>query len=118
MLGAVAGALNQAHADVDLLGEEPQATHRGQQGAPSASELPPWRSENPGAILTDGTVSVHSHKRSQVTRFITDGSQEQGNELAERQSSVPGQEGAGDTEQGSQHLLLIRWLGQRSLTFH
>ena len=38
--------------------------------------------------------------------------------LRKRQSSVSGHEQAGDREQGSKHLLPMRWLGQRSLTFH
>ena len=39
-------------------------------------------------------------------------------EPGEGQSSIPGHRQARDIAQGSKHLLLIRWLGQRSLTFH
>lgn len=64
------------------------------QAAPSAAELPLWGSGNPRLVLTEGTVSVHSPKRSQVPWFITDTSQEPG----EGQSPVPGQQWAGDRE--------------------
>ena len=39
---------------------------QGGQVAPSLSELPLW-----GNVLIEGTVSIHSHKESKVTRFIT-----------------------------------------------
>ena len=35
-----------------------------------------------------------------------------------RGQSIPGQPQTGDREQGSKHILLIKWLGQWSLTFH
>lgn len=41
------------------------------QGAPSASRLPSWGNKNHGVILIEGTVSIHSHKGSNITRFIT-----------------------------------------------
>lgn len=54
--------------------------------------------------MIKGRVLVHSHKRSQVTGFIAYRSQEWGNELGEGQSSILGQEGAGDREQGSKQV--------------
>ena len=56
-----------------------------QQVAPSASVLSLWGSENAGAILIESRVSIQSHKRSQVTRFITYRSQEWSN----KPSAVP-----------------------------
>ena len=55
------------------------------QVAPSASVLSLWGSENPGASLIESRVSIQSHKRSQVTRFITYRSQEWSN----KPSAVP-----------------------------
>ena len=44
---------------------------QGWQVAPSVSELLPWGGENPRAVLIEGTVSIHSHKGSEITKWIT-----------------------------------------------
>lgn len=83
--------------------------------------LPLSGSENPGAILIE-EVSIYSHKGRKVTRFITcrfqnrEGSQKRGcSKPGGGQSFVPSHQWAGDREQGSMHLSLKRWLGQRLL---
>ena len=61
------------YADSDLLKEGAQATHT---GAPSASEVPLWGSENPGVVLIE--VQFQDTHTKEVTRFITYRSQKQG----------------------------------------
>lgn len=77
---AETGILNEEYRDYDLLNDGVSSTHMGWHKAPSASELPVWRGKNYGVFLFEGTISMHSHKGSKVTVFITCRSQNKGPE--------------------------------------
>lgn len=69
--------------------------------------------------VVDSAVSGHSHKGSKVTRFITYGSQQWGCGciMSGGRAVLRPRSGEQDTGSRGVALLLIRWLGQRSLTF-
>ena len=83
----------------------------GWQVALSLSKLLLWESENQESFLIEGTVSIHLHKGSKVTRFATHTSQKQGSTMIEGSPSSQVMSKQEIREQGSRHLLLRKWLG-------
>ena len=87
------------------------------QVAPSAGMHPPTlRKWKPWAILFESTISIHSHKRSKVTRFVTYKSENKG-AMSQGKGCSPSQVTSKQERTRWQHLLLIGWLGQWSLLF-
>lgn len=93
-------------------------THGPAGSSPSASQLPPQKSENSGVVLIKDPE--HSHKGHKVEDLLlTDPTKRRGGMqwAGGRAILHPGSQ-ASRRWQGTKPLLFIWWLGQRSLIFH
>ena len=86
------------------------------------SEFPLWGGKNPASFWLKAQLTVCSHKGSKVTRLLftnprnRDG-ERGGTECQEKGSLLSQVTSEQKTEMGRKPLLLIRWLGQRSLIY-
>ena len=96
------------------------ANHTHRIGWPfSLSELILWGGENSRAVLTEGTVSIHSCKESEITNVLLTNPKNDGGDAGAQWTEerallallIPGHKWAGDREGGSRHLLLMGVIG-------